>query len=202
VVGRLGLLTAAEGIAGLIPGFVPENELEARLTADPALLRGLAWGEPRHGHPEGSVANHVADLLDTVDAWSETGRRREELRFLALVHDSLKFAVVSWRLKTGENHHGMRARRFAEGWTTDERLLATLELHDRPYALWRRERRTGRRTPERALDRLAGRIPDTGLFLRFVELDGSTAGKNPAPIAWIRRELSRRSPTGETAAAD
>ena len=33
----------------------------------------------------------------------------------------------------GENHHAMRARRFAERYTDDERLLAAVELHDRPY---------------------------------------------------------------------
>ena len=34
----------------------------------------------------------------------------------------------------------MRARRFAERYTDDERLLATIELHDRPYNLWRKAR--------------------------------------------------------------
>ncbi len=30
------------------------------------------------------------------------------------------------------------------------------------------------------------RIPDRDLFLRFVELDASTEGKNPAPLEWLR----------------
>ena len=60
------------------------------------------------------------------------------------MHDSLKFAVSDWRLKPGENHHAARARRFAEAYTGDERLLAVIELHDRPYCLWRRMRRRGR----------------------------------------------------------
>ena len=32
-----------------------ETELERRLLADPELRAGLAWGEPRWGHPEGAV---------------------------------------------------------------------------------------------------------------------------------------------------
>jgi hypothetical protein len=56
------------------------------------LLRGLAWGRPRRGHPEGSVGAHVADLLATIERWGEAGERRAELRFIALVHDSLKFS--------------------------------------------------------------------------------------------------------------
>ena len=95
-------------------------------------------GQAAAGHPEGSVGAHVADLLETIDRWGETGERREELRFLALVHDSLKYRVQNWRAHTGENHHAMRARRFAERYTDDERLLATLEQHDRPYNLWRK----------------------------------------------------------------
>ena len=53
----------------LVPAFAPENELERKLIADPELLEGLAWGKPRSGHPEGSVAAHVADMLETVDRW-------------------------------------------------------------------------------------------------------------------------------------
>jgi hypothetical protein len=175
----------------LVPGFAPENDLERALIADPELIEGLAWGRPRAGHPEGSVGAHVADLLATIDRWGETGQRRSELRFLALVHDSLKFRVQNWLPKIGPNHHAMRARRFAERYTDDERLLATIEHHDRPYALWRKLRRTGRVDEDR-LRRMIDSIPDPALFARFVKLDGSTEGKNPEPIAWLEEELRRR----------
>jgi hypothetical protein len=175
----------------LVPGFAPENELERALTADPELREGLAWGKPRGGHPEGSVGAHVADLLETLDRWGETGARRAELRFLAIVHDAMKYRVREWLPKVGENHHAMRARRFAERYTTDERLLATIDLHDRPYALWRKLQRTGR-LDERGMARMLARIPDRELFIRFVELDGSTAGKNHEPVEWLKRELARR----------
>jgi hypothetical protein len=36
------------------------------------------------------------------------------------------------------------------------------------------------------------RIGDPELFLRFIELDGSTEGKNPEPVRWFRDELRRR----------
>jgi hypothetical protein len=178
----------------LVPGFEPENELERRLSRDPVLLEGWAWGAPRKGHPEGTVGRHVGDLLEQIDEWGEANARRQELRFLALVHDSLKPRVKHWLPRSGENHHAMRARRLAERYTDDERLLSTLELHDRPYAIWRRvPRRTrGRERAARELDRMLARIPDRSLFLRFVELDSSTEGKNPEPIRWFRDELERR----------
>jgi hypothetical protein len=181
-----------------VPGFVPETALERAVAADPVLTEGLAWGKPRPGHPEGTVGAHVADLLETIDRWGETGTRREELRFLALVHDSLKHSVQSWRPRVGENHHAMRARRFAERYTDDERLLATIEQHDRPYSLWRKARRRGR-LDEDAFTHMIDRIPDMDLFLRFVELDGSTEGKKAEPIRWLKDELSRRGVFGASA---
>jgi len=177
--------------ARLIPGFEAQSALEQLLAGDPVMLKGLAWGKPREGHPEGSVGAHVADLLDTVDAWGEEGLRRAELRLVVLVHDTLKGEVKEWRPRTGENHHAMRARRFTEQFTSDERLLATIELHDGPYSLWKRMRKTG--DPQReAMDAVIERLPDAAFFLRFVELDGSSAGKNPAPVEWFRDELAAR----------
>ena len=169
----------------------PETDLERAVLDDPELREGLAWGKPRSGHPEGSVGAHVADLLGTVDRWGETGPRRAELRFLALVHDAMKYRVREWLPKVGENHHAMRARRFAERYAADERLLATIEQHDRPYSLWRKMKRTGR-LDERGMERMLERIPDRDLFARFVELDGSTEGKNSEPVDWLKQELARR----------
>jgi hypothetical protein len=178
-------------VEDLVDGFVPETELERRLVADPELLAGLAWGTPRAGHPEGAVGAHVRDLLATIDRDGRSGRRREELRFLTLVHDSFKYRVHEWRPKVGGNHHAARARRFAERYTDDERLLSTLELHDRPYNLWRKMQRKGK-LDEAAFEEMLRRIPDPGLFMDFIELDGSTEGKNPEPLQWLREELRRR----------
>jgi hypothetical protein len=179
------------GSAAAVAGFTPETDLERALSEDAMLLEGLAWGKPRSGHPEGSVAAHVSDLLKTIERWGEAGKRREELRFLALVHDAEKNRVQNWRPKMGENHHAMRARRFAERYVDDERLLATIEQHDRPYTLWRRFGRSGG-LDEQALIEMLDRIPDLDLFLRFLELDASTEGKNQEPIRWLKAELARR----------
>lgn len=181
------LLPASE----LVRGFAPETDVERRIAEDPVILRGLAWGRPRASHPEGAVGRHVADLLAMIDAWGDEGQRRRELRFVSLLHDSLKYKVRDWLPHSGPNHHAARARRVAEGYCEDERVLAAIELHDRPYGVWRRMRRSGG-LDERAFDDMIERVPDRGLFLRFVELDGSTAGKDAEPIAWFRDELRRR----------
>jgi hypothetical protein len=173
----------------LIAGFEPENELERRVAQDPELLAGLAWGKPRRAHPEGSIAAHVADLLARIDDEGIQGEQRAQLRFITLVHDAFKDKVQEWRPRKGENHHAMRARRFAERYTDDERLLTTIELHDRPYGIWRKMRRTGR-FDRSALEQVMERLPDPDLFMCFVELDGSTEGKNPEPVQWFRDHLN------------
>jgi hypothetical protein len=177
--------------ARLVRGFEPENELESNVTSDPELLSGLAWGKPREGHPEGAVGNHVADLLAEIDDRGESAEHRAQLRFLALVHDSFKYRVRDWLPHVGPNHHANRARRFAERFTDDERLLAAIELHDRPYSLWKKMRRRGR-LDDKALERMLERIPDHDLFLRFVEVDGSSEAKHPEPIRWFRDQLEQR----------
>ena len=175
----------------LIPGYEPETEVERRVTSDPELLEGLAWGEPRAGHPEGAVGTHVSHLLEALDRSGESGERREQLRFMALVHDAFKNQVRERLPRVGENHHAMRARRFAERFIEDEDVLGAIEMHDRPYALWRKMQRRGK-LDERGFRRMMRRITDPELFLRFIELDGSTEGKRPEPIEWFRDELGRR----------
>jgi hypothetical protein len=103
----------------------------------------------------------------------------------------MKYRVRHWFPRTGENHHATRARRFAERYTGDERLLATIEQHDRPYDIWRKMRSRGR-VDDHALNEMLHRIPDVDLFVRFVELDGSTEGKNHEPIRWLKAELAQR----------
>jgi hypothetical protein len=178
-------------VGELVQGFVPETDREWQIAADPELCAGLAWGTPRAGHPEGAVGAHVADLLRTIEEDGASGQLREDLRLMALVHDSFKYRVHEWRPKSGRNHHAARARQFAERFTHDERVLATIELHDRPYALWRKMKRKGS-LDEDAFADMMSRVPDPELFLRFIELDGSTEGKKPEPIEWFRDELRRR----------
>jgi hypothetical protein len=177
--------------AHLIAGFEPEGDLEAAVSRDPDLLEGLAWGKPRESHPEGAIGNHVADLLKEIDARGETGQRRAYLRFIALVHDSFKGDVRWWLPKNGANHHAMRARRFAERHTGDERLLTAIELHDRPYQIWKKMKRKGE-LDEDALDEVLARVPDHELFMRFIEIDGAGEAKDQEPIRWLRDEMTRR----------
>jgi hypothetical protein len=167
----------------LVPDFHAESALERQLLADDELVTGLAWGHPRPGHPEGSVGHHVAAIVSAIAADDPL---RADLRLLALVHDSFKRAVVPRGPWSPENDHAVLARRFAERYVADERLLATIELHDEPYWLWRTRAEAG------ALVAVLARLPDLELFVRFVELDASSEGKDLTFLWWFRRGLAAR----------
>jgi hypothetical protein len=166
----------------MVRTITPENELERELLVDPRLRAGLDWGAPRSGHPEGRVADHVAAINSAIPADDPL---RSDLRFLALVHDSFKADVRPHARWSPDNDHATLARRFAERYTSDERLLATVELHDEPYWIWRNAD-----APEQALQPLLGRLPDAELFARFVELDAANEGKDLTFLWWFRRELA------------
>jgi hypothetical protein len=182
----------------MVASITAENELERQLLADPQLRAGLDWGTPRSGHPEGLVADHVAAILAAI---APDDPLRSDLRLLALVHDSFKARVRPHEPWSPDNDHATLARRFAQRYTSDERLLTTLELHDEPYWIWRNAD-----APEQALQSLLERPPDPELFARFVELDAANEGKDLTFLWWFRRELAlagrltlrpQRAPGGE-----
>jgi hypothetical protein len=166
----------------------PETPLERTLLTDPDLLTGLAWGKPRPGHPEGEVLSHVREVLDNVDKVSpEKGEVRSKLRFIAIVHDSLKYQVDRSRPRFGENHHAMKARRVAERYTEDKDILDIIELHDEAYNAWQTSVRrgrpdVGRRRAIQLIERLGDNID---LFLLFYLCD-HTEGKNDDDMKWFK----------------
>jgi hypothetical protein len=180
----------------MVAPITPETQLERRLLADPRLRAGLEWGGPRRGHPEGRVADHVRAMLDAIAADDPL---RGDLRLLAITHDAFKVEVRPQEAWSPDNDHATLARRFAEHYISDERLLTTLELHDEPYWLWRHAD-----APEQALQPLLERVPDLELFARFIELDAANEGKDLTFLWWFRRELAiaGRLPAHPTIAAD
>jgi hypothetical protein len=169
------------GISDLIPGFEAESELERRIVTDPALLRGLAWKVNHPGHPESRVGLHVASILARITA---AGRRRADLRFIALVHDSFKHEVDPAAGYSLDNDHAVLAARFARRYTSDRRILDAIELHDEAYWIWHQS------SPGVAA--LLARVADAPLLVDFIQLDASTEGKDPNFLWWLRQQPSVR----------
>ena len=113
----------------------PETELEEKILSAPELIEGLLWGEPRRGHPEGKVIYHVRDVLKNVEKYNGGWKNRQDLRIIALVHDSFKYQVDNLKPKINENDHAVIARRFTEKYLSDENTLQIIEMHDEAIEL-------------------------------------------------------------------
>jgi hypothetical protein len=169
------------GISDLVPVFEAESELERWITSDPALLRGLAWKVNHPGHPESRVGLHVASILDRITA---AGRRRADLRFVAIVHDSFKQHVNPTAGYSRDNDHAVLAARFARRYTADRRVLDAIELHDEAYWIWHHG--------GPGVAALLARVADASLLVEFIQLDASTEGKDPNFLWWLRRQPAVR----------
>jgi hypothetical protein len=176
--------------------FPTENDLEAKIVADPAWQEGARWGEPRLGHPEGSVASHIADVLSNVDRHAVDREDRARLRLVALVHDTFKYQVDQSKPKSDGNHHAMLARRFAEGYVDDPGVLDTIELHDEAYNSWAKGLRSGdwASAEARARDLVGHLGSNLAFYLRFYRADNETGSKSQDPLAWFERLIANGEP--------
>jgi len=178
----------------MIPPIEAGSPLERRIVADPEWITGAEWGEPRSGHPEGMVADHIAEVLANVPVQATSSSEREDLRFLALVHDTFKYRVDRSRPRVPPNEHGALAARFAARYTDDPALLTIVELHDDAYRAWRTGAVDGewQHAVERAsllVDRLGGNVD---LYLRFVRCDNRTGSKIRDSVRWFEGFLGGR----------
>ncbi len=85
---------------------------------------------------------------------------------------------------TAAGSHASLARAFLVRFCDDPDLLAMVQYHDEPFALWRQLEAKGRFNQTR-LDALLTTIKDWNLFLAFNIVDGCTQGKSRAPLHWL-----------------
>jgi hypothetical protein len=68
----------------------PETSLEASFLEDEEFCRGLVWGVPRYGHPEGTIWRHILEVNENIDGMDITSEERRLLRIVNWVHDTFK----------------------------------------------------------------------------------------------------------------
>jgi hypothetical protein len=175
----------------------PETALEQQIISDPEFIQGALWGKPRNGHPEGQVIYHIGDVLKNVDKVT-TSIDREKMRLVAIIHDTFKYKVDSTKPKSGENHHAMIARRFAEKYITDSDILDVIELHDEAYNAWSKgNRHNDWKKAENRAKQLITRLGfNIDFFKLFYKCDNATGDKKSDDYIWfnelIRDEKERR----------
>ena len=172
------------------------NKYEAILLAlieDPRYRRNLDWGWPRPGHPEGTVREHIGEVernlelirpkLSNLDYW--------KLRILAHTHDTFKGEAQPDVPIAAPSSHASLARAFLASLCDDADLLAMVQYHDEPFALWRQFVAKGRFNRER-FEILLVRIQDWNLFFAFNIIDSCTDGKDRAPLRWLFQQVDGR----------
>jgi hypothetical protein len=168
---------------------------------DPRYLKNLDWGEPRSGHPEGTVRAHIAEIEQNLEALRPELSEADcwKLKLLIHTHDSFKAESLPGVAITHPRSHASLARAFLAEFISDADLLAMVQYHDEPFALWRQVESKGTCNPAR-FAALLHAIRDWNLFLAFAIIDGCTEGKSREPLQWLFREVDGKVTSSFTAA--
>lgn len=172
----------------------PQTHLEKHLLGVAEFRKGLFWGKPRFGHPEGMVVFHIKEVLDNIHKLQVDDDTREQLRTIAYSHDTFKY--LEEKIGKGpdrSNHHSVLARKFMEDYITDQNVLDVIEYHDEAYYCWRLQHLYNRKEEGTArmnemLSKLNGNIQ---LFYLFFKCDTRTGDKIQAPLHWFENTVDR-----------
>lgn len=169
----------------------PETPLERTIIRNKAFRKGLLWGVPRYGHPEGEVYKHIRDVFDNIDCLEISHLERERLRLIALVHDTFKHQELKNKPRDWTKHHGVLARHFLAAYTADEAVLKITEIHDEAYYIWRLKHLYHREQESR--QRLLLLLEQLGenlqLFYLFFKCDTCTGDKIQSPLKWFEQHI-------------
>jgi hypothetical protein len=175
-------------------GDVTEYEkIFGAITRDPRYQRNLDWGQPRPGHPEGTIRRHIAEIERNLDVLRPKLSDAEcwQLKVLIHTHDTFKSEATSGATIAAPGSHASVARAFLAEFCNDVDLLAMVQYHDEPYALWRKFESTGKLDLKR-IEKLFSAIKDWNVFLAFIIVDGCAEGKSREPLRWWFRQVSGR----------
>lgn len=166
-------------------------DIYTSIVADARYRANLDWGQRRKGHPEATIRAHIEELTHNLFALRPQLSAEEYVKLTILIHVHDTFKPDSHARRSGRHapaitdpdSHASLARAFLAEFTDDWPMLATVQFHDEPFALWRKTQRSER--PEGTnvairLGKLIDAIPDWDLFVAFLIIDGTTAGKSEA----------------------
>ena len=158
----------------------------AAIQADGCYQANLDWGTPRPGHAEGTVRRHIEELERNLARLRHRLTEDEQawLRIVVHTHDTFKADAKRGAPIDDPRSHASLARQFVAGFCDDPDLLATVQFHDEPYALWQQWRHKSHVNEDR-LVRLLQTVSNWDLFLAFQIIDGCTDSKDRAPLTWF-----------------
>jgi hypothetical protein len=169
----------------------PETALEASFLDDAEFCRGLQWGLPRYGHPEGSIMAHIAEVNANINRLPVDAETRRQLRIICWVHDTFKHIEHRGTPRDWSKHHAIFARKFLERYIDDALLLRVVELHDDAYYAWRLAHLYHRISDaDERIQLIREQVGDYWqLFYLFFKCDTCTGDKTPAPLTWFESTM-------------
>ena len=173
------------------------KEIVEKIINDPRYQKNIEYGEPRSGHPEGQVKYHIVELEANLERLASHGISEQQfwkLNFLIHVHDTFKAEAIPDEPIISPNSHASLAKKFASEFVGDADLLNMIQFHDVNFALWKQFAATGAYDEHRFAS-LLKTIQDWDLFLMFLIIDGSTAGKDPDKTRWFINEVRKHMQT-------
>ena len=175
----------------LITYLQPETDLERNFLEDAEFCRGLQWGVPRYGHPEGTIMAHIVEVNANIDRLPVEAETRRQLRLICWVHDTFKHIEDKGSPRDWTKHHGVYARNFLARFCDDAFLLNVVEHHDDAYYAWRLTHLYHKLAEGDERIRLVREKvgPYWQLFYLFFKCDTCTGDKNPAPLVWFEETM-------------
>lgn len=166
----------------------PINELEETIISDEEFIKGVNWGKPRKGHPEGKVLYHIKEVLKNIDEYSPH-KYKAILRIIAIIHDTFKYQVNYKKSKQGENHHAYKARKFGEKYNLPNYVLDIIEFHDDAYNAWNKGYRKNQwgKAKKRAINLIKKLNDNIELYLLFYKCDNNTGNKSQDCYWWFKK---------------
>jgi len=151
--------------------------------------KGLFWGIPRWGHPEGHVIYHIREVLNNIDKLDISTECRRKLRLVAFVHDTFKYAEHRGNPRDWTRHHAVLARNFMEEYVAKKPLLDIIEFHDEAYYIWiefhiKKNEAKGKERMEKFLERFSDSLQ---FYYYFFKCDTETGDKTLEPVKWFEK---------------
>ncbi len=178
------------GLYGLLD---PRSELEAEWLSRPEIIKGLLWGTPRYGHPEGTVAFHINEVYRNIDALADQSLNAE-LRLVALIHDTFKYEEDRSMPRDWSRHHGNIAAKYMTRDYCERHIVNLVKLHDEAFYAWRAfHQHSNQVESERRLKIIEESMEENlKFYVNFFICDTLTGDKIKTPIVWLVEQAQMR----------
>jgi hypothetical protein len=178
---------------------IPVREFQEMLELieqDERYRKNVQWGEPRAGHPEGTIGGHIAELERTLEFLRPELSDLEcaKLRLLVHTHDTFKPEAMERVPITNPRSHASLAAEFVRRFTDDEDLIQMLQYHDELFAIWTKASAKPNSDWHGRLELLVDRIQDWRVFGYFTIIDNCVPGKGIESLEWGLRVVHERRP--------